>query len=110
MINEQINIGDFNEQVTWRQPTAAKDSKGQVIRSFVDYRTDWVAIAHGAQSEAETANKMGTTDSLTITAHYEAAIDNTWQAVYNGNEYNLMPPMLINNRRFMKINAIKLVK
>ena len=110
MKSENINIGDFNEQLTWLQPTETKDSFGQVIRSFVDYRTDWVEVSPAGQSETETANRLNASEILVFTTHYDPAMESTWQVRYNNNEYNILKPIPVNGYRFMKTTAYKLIK
>ena len=108
MKNEQINPGNFTEQVVWQQPTKATGTMGNITRSFTAYKTDWVEVLPVAINEAEQSNRMQYLETYTFTAHYDSAIRNTWQLTYNGEDYNILKLEPLNLKRFLRATAVKI--
>jgi SPP1 family predicted phage head-tail adaptor len=108
MKKENINPGDFNEQITWQAPTAAKDSFGQNKRTFADYKVDWVGVAPLTINEAEISNRLQYTETYVFTAHYDSAINNKYQLQYNGDDYNIKKLEILNLKRFLRVTATKI--
>ena len=84
---EKINIGNFNESITWQAPTPAKNTFGQTDRTFADYKTDWAEVNPVALAEGEISNRLQYSETYVFTTHYDSAINNKYQIKYEGEDY-----------------------
>lgn len=108
-MNKKVNIGEFNQQVTWRQPVKTTGTKGNIKRTYSDYKTDFVQVEPAALNETELAGRMQYTETYVITAHFDGSITNNYQVVYNGEDYNLLhKPTPLNLNTFMQVKAVKI--
>jgi len=110
MKKETVNIGDFNELITWMAPTDYKDSMGQTIRSFTAYKTDWAEVSPVSIAETELSNRLQYGETYTFTTHYDAIITNTHQISYEGDDYNILAIQKLNMKIFMRVTATKIVE
>lgn len=105
MKQEKINIGDFNEQVTWRQPVSDKDTFGQTQRTFSLYKTDFVSVDPVTIDENEVSNRLQYMQTYNFTGHYDANINNNYQLKYNNENYEIVRIEYLNLKRFMRVTA-----
>ena len=109
MKKEAINIGDFTEKVTWRQPVKTTGSKGNTNRSYSDYKTDFVHIASTSTGESEISGRMQDTEVYNLYAHYDSSITNNFQAQYDGEDFDILgKPEKLNMGRFLKVTIRKI--
>jgi SPP1 family predicted phage head-tail adaptor len=110
MKKEFINIGDFNEQIIWMQPVAAKDSFGQSKRTFTPFKTTWANVQPVSVGETEMSNRLQYAETYSFTTHFDSAINNTFQLTYNAEQYNISRIEKLNLSRFIRVTASKIVE
>lgn len=107
MKKEAVNSGNFNEKITWMQPTASKDSFGQTKRSFASYKTDFAEVSAVSIDEMPVASRVQYTEIYSFTTFYDSAINSKFQILYNSENYNILKIEKINQFIFMRVTAIK---
>ena len=105
---DKITINDFTELIMYRVPLRAKNSKGQVVESWTNYRKALVRIDAGNSDEFKEGEKIFLPGTLTISAHNESFLTNTWRISYLGDEYNILSITPTPNRMFVSIRATKI--
>ena len=108
MKNEKINIGDFTEQITWRQPAKTTGSMGNINRSYTNYKTDYVDVVPVTLGENEISGRMQYSQTYVFTAHYDANINNKYQIIYESEDYNIIKLEKLNLKRFLRVTATKI--
>ena len=108
MKQEKINIGNFYEEITWRQPSGSKDSFGQTNYTYSDYKTDYADIQAATLAEGVVSERLQYSETYTFTTHYDAAVTNNFQIQYNGEKYNIIKIEYLNLKRFMRTTAEKI--
>jgi SPP1 family predicted phage head-tail adaptor len=108
MKKETINSGNFNEQITWKAPTATKDSFGQTTRSFATYKTDFAEVTPVSIDEMPVASRVQYTETYSFTTFYDSAINSKYQILYNAENYNILKIEKLNMFLFMRVTAIKI--
>lgn len=105
MKQEKINIGNFNESVTWMQPVSVKDSYGQTQRTFTELKTDLVSVDPVTLGENEISMRLQYAQTYDFTGHYDANVNNKYQLQYNSENYNILKIEYLNMKRFMRVTA-----
>lgn len=107
MKSESINIGDFNEQITWKTQTSAKGSKGNTVHSYTEYKIDFAEVNPVNLGEAEIDKRIQYAQTYTFTTHFDAVINTKYQIEYNTEAYDIIRIEYLNLNRFMRTTAIK---
>lgn len=108
--NENINIGNFNEPITWQAPTLTTAASGQKLRSFADYKTVYADVSPLTINEGEVSARIQYAETYAFTTHYDAAINSRYQVRYNGESYNIIKLETLNLKRFTRATATKIVQ
>ena len=109
MKNERINIGDFNDFITWMEPTSSRAPSGQTLRSFAAYRTALADVKPAIIAEGEMSGRVQYAENYTFTTHYDAAINSKWQIVWGLDNYNIIRIEKLNLSRFIRVTGSKII-
>ena len=107
MKTEKIDIGNFTETVVWKSPSTAKNTFGEVVKTFATYKTDRAEVIQSSGTEKEENRSLQYTETFTITAHYDSAVNTKFEIEYNGEVLNILRIEKLNMNRFMRISAVK---
>ena len=98
----------FDQYIVYYSPTRTKDSFGQKVETWAVYQKAFVSVDYSGSEEIQ-SERVAWNSNLTITGHYIPVVDTTYRILWEGNYYSITDIEPLNRKRWMRINASKII-
>lgn len=89
MLTRKANIGHMDRKIIIQQQVTTKDTYGQDVATWENFKAVYAKIDDAAGSEGVQADQITATRTSMITIRY-AAVDETMRVLYDGDCYNIV--------------------
>lgn len=104
-LGAEIQIGNLDRRVTFRQVTEVQSSSGAITETYSDVATVWAAINMKKGTERMMANRETAVDKTHFTIRYRTDIDEKMQLWHEAKKYDIVSISEIpeTRKRFLEV-------
>jgi len=104
-----MNIGRLDTVVTVQNFTTARDSYGQAIQTWADWKTPWCTVTFESGNEREEQERRTATTvvKFTFRSYDIEGITPDYRIQYNGDNYNILDILDFGRKNYTTVKTEK---